>query len=42
VTDAAQLGAALERAQRSGLPACVNVMIEGVAAPRIRRRVDAD
>ena len=37
VTDASALPAALDRAQRSQLPACVNVMIEGVAAPRIRR-----
>jgi acetolactate synthase-1/2/3 large subunit len=37
VTDAAQLASALERAYRSGMPACVNVMIEGVAAPRIKR-----
>ena len=37
VTDAAQLVSAVERAYRSGLPACVNVMIDGVAAPRIRR-----
>ena len=37
VTDAAQMAAAVERAYRSGLPACVNVMIDGAAAPRIRR-----
>ncbi len=37
VTEARELPAAVERAQRSGLPACVNVIIEGVAAPRIRR-----
>ncbi|HET9267173.1 MAG TPA: thiamine pyrophosphate-binding protein [Vicinamibacterales bacterium] len=37
VTDAAQLAGAVERAYRSGLPACLNVMIDGVAAPRIRR-----
>ncbi|HET7098289.1 MAG TPA: thiamine pyrophosphate-binding protein [Casimicrobiaceae bacterium] len=37
VTDASELPAAVERSQRSGLPACVNVMIEGVAAPKIRR-----
>lgn len=37
VTDAAELASAVERAYRSGLPACVNVMIDGVAAPRIRR-----
>jgi acetolactate synthase-1/2/3 large subunit len=37
VTEARELPAAVERAYRSGLPACVNVMIEGVAAPRIKR-----
>jgi acetolactate synthase-1/2/3 large subunit len=37
VTVAGELPAAVERAHRSGLPACVNVMIDGVAAPRIRR-----
>jgi acetolactate synthase-1/2/3 large subunit len=37
VTEAADFAHAIERAYRSGLPACVNVMIEGVAAPRIRR-----
>jgi acetolactate synthase-1/2/3 large subunit len=37
VTDAAQLAPAAARAQASGLPACLNVMIEGVAAPLIRR-----
>jgi len=37
VTEAGQLDAAASRAQGSGLPACVNVMIEGVAAPIIRR-----
>ena len=37
VTDAAEFASAIERAHRSGLPACVNVMIEGVAAPRIKR-----
>ncbi len=37
VTEAAQLGPAAARAQASGLPACLNVMIEGVAAPVIRR-----
>ena len=37
VTDAAQLASAAARAQASGLPACLNVMIEGVAAPVIRR-----
>jgi acetolactate synthase I/II/III large subunit len=37
VSDAAALAPAVERALASGLPACVNVMIEGVAAPQIRR-----
>ncbi len=37
VTSAAQLGPALERALASGKPACVNVMIERVPAPVIRR-----
>lgn len=31
-----ELGPALERALASGLPACVNVMIDGVAAPTYR------
>lgn len=35
VTSAAGLPAALERAQTSRRPACVNVMIEGVAAPTV-------
>ena len=29
--------ASAQRAHASGLPACVNVMIEGVPAPQIRR-----
>ena len=37
VTDAAQLLPAAQRALASGLPACVNVMIEGVPAPVIKR-----
>jgi acetolactate synthase-1/2/3 large subunit len=37
VTRADELPGALERAVRSGLPACVNVMIEGHAVPSIRR-----
>ncbi|WP_457108625.1 thiamine pyrophosphate-binding protein [Methylobacterium sp. P5_C11] len=37
VTEAADLPAALEAAHASGLPACVNVMIESVPAPAIRR-----
>lgn len=38
VTEAAQVGAAAARAQASGLPACLNLMIEGVAAPVAGRR----
>jgi acetolactate synthase-1/2/3 large subunit len=37
VSSAAELGPALERALASGKPACVNVMIERVPAPVIRR-----
>jgi acetolactate synthase-1/2/3 large subunit len=37
VTDAAALPQAVQRALASGLPACVNVMIEGVPAPLIKR-----
>jgi acetolactate synthase-1/2/3 large subunit len=37
VGDAAGMAPALERALGSGLPSCVNVMIEGLAAPQIRR-----
>ncbi|KAB1079784.1 thiamine pyrophosphate-binding protein [Methylobacterium soli] len=37
VTDAAELPDALAAAQASGLPACLNVMIESVPAPAIRR-----
>lgn len=37
VTKADDLPAALERALASGKPACVNVMIESVAAPIVRR-----
>lgn len=36
VTRAAELGPAIERALASGKPACVNVMIESIAAPAIR------
>ncbi len=36
VEDADDLAPALDRALRSGLPACVNVVIEGVAAPKYR------
>jgi acetolactate synthase-1/2/3 large subunit len=37
VTDAAALAPALDRAIASGLPACLNVMIEGLPAPQIQR-----
>jgi len=37
VTETGDLLAAVERAQGSGLPAVVDVAIEGVAAPVIRR-----
>jgi acetolactate synthase-1/2/3 large subunit len=37
VTEAAQLLPAAQRAMASRLPACLNVMIEGLAAPNIRR-----
>lgn len=37
VTHAASLPAAADRALASGMPACLNVMIEGVPAPQIRR-----
>lgn len=36
VDDAANLGPAIERALASGKPACVNVMIEPIAAPSIK------
>jgi acetolactate synthase-1/2/3 large subunit len=38
VSTAADLPDALDRAYLSGLPACINVMIESVAAPIIRRQ----
>ena len=37
VTVGEELGPALERAFASGLPACVNVLIEGRAAPSLKR-----
>ena len=37
VTQASQLMPAMTRAIASGLPACVNVMIEGVPAPVVKR-----
>jgi acetolactate synthase-1/2/3 large subunit len=39
VTDPAQVAAAVDEAHRSGLPACLNIMIEGLAAPNISRAV---
>ena len=38
VTHAADLPVALDRAFASGRPACVNVLIESIAAPVVRRR----
>jgi len=37
VTKAEDLISAIERAHASGKPACVNVMIQSVAAPIVRR-----
>ena len=37
VTDAAEVLPAARRAHASGLPSCVNIMIEGLPAPSIRR-----
>jgi acetolactate synthase I/II/III large subunit len=37
VTDAREVLPAARRARESGLPACLNVMIEGLPAPNIRR-----
>jgi acetolactate synthase-1/2/3 large subunit len=37
VTDPGQVAAAVDEAHRSGLPACLNIMIEGLAAPNISR-----
>ena len=37
VSEPQEMVAAARRAQASGLPACLNVMIEGVAAPQIKR-----
>jgi acetolactate synthase-1/2/3 large subunit len=36
VEDPAELAPAIRRGIDSGLPACVNVMIEGLAAPTFR------
>jgi acetolactate synthase-1/2/3 large subunit len=41
VTKAADVGGALERAVQSGRPACLNVMVERVAAPAISHRAGA-
>jgi acetolactate synthase-1/2/3 large subunit len=38
VERAADLPGAIERALASQKPACINIMIESVAAPSIRRR----
>jgi acetolactate synthase-1/2/3 large subunit len=37
VTEPGEMAGAIDAAHRSGLPACLNVMIEGVAAPNISR-----
>lgn len=37
VTEPQAMAAAAQRAQASGLPACLNVMIEGLPAPQIKR-----
>jgi acetolactate synthase-1/2/3 large subunit len=37
VTEAAEMLPAARRAQASGRPACLNIMIEGLAAPNIKR-----
>ena len=37
VTDPAMMDAAVQEAVASGKPACINVMMEGLAAPTIRR-----
>ena len=37
VTDPARMDAAVQEAVASGKPACINVMMEGLAAPTIRR-----
>ncbi len=41
VTKAADVGGALDRAVQSGRPACLNVMVERVAAPAISHRAAA-
>ena len=37
VTDPAAMAPAVQRAAASGLPACINVMIEGLPAPQMKR-----
>jgi hypothetical protein len=37
VIEASALPAAIERAHASKLPACIDIAIEGLAAPSIRR-----
>ena len=37
VTEAGEVLPAARRAQASGLPACLNIMIDGIAAPNIKR-----
>jgi acetolactate synthase-1/2/3 large subunit len=37
VTQAEQMAAAVQRAAASGLPACINVMTEGLPAPQFKR-----
>ncbi len=37
IDDAANMARAVQRAQASALPACLNVMIEGLAAPTLQR-----
>jgi acetolactate synthase-1/2/3 large subunit len=41
VTSASELPGALERAVKSGLPACINVMIERMPAPTVSRNAPA-
>ncbi|AOB33494.1 acetolactate synthase [Bordetella sp. H567] len=41
VTDPLQLAAAIDEAHRCALPACLNIMIEGVPAPNVSRPAQA-
>jgi acetolactate synthase-1/2/3 large subunit len=41
VSDPTQVAAAIDEAHHSGLPACLNIMIEGLAAPNISRQAAA-